>query len=74
MATLGLAGWVLAAPVLGGSLGSAPLQPTMAGALPTQSPPDPAVLHEHLMINSIIIQLLLPTPKYITQSKLAEIH
>lgn len=34
----------------------------------------PVVLHEHLMINSIVIQLLLPAPKYIAQSKLSEIH
>lgn len=39
--------------------------------LPSQTP---VVLHEHLLINSIIIQLLVPTPQYIAQSKLAEIH
>lgn len=64
-----------AAPVLGGSLGSAPPAPEHGwGSFPPLPSHTPVVLHEHLVINSIIIQLLLPTPKYIAQSKLAEIH
>lgn len=60
---------------LGGAWALLLLHPTTAGdpslPLPSQTP---VVLHEHLVINSIIIQLLLSTPKYIAQSKLAEIH
>lgn len=70
-------------PRLGWSLASAPPAPAGAGpahghgALLSPLPPQtPVVLHEspHLVINFIIIQPLLPTPKFITQSKLAEIH
>lgn len=69
-------------PRVGWSLGSTPPAPMPApshghGALPSRLPPQtPMVLPEspHLVINFIIIQPLLPTPKFITQSKLAEIH
>lgn len=69
MATLGAA--AQPPPCLGGAWAPLLLRPTMAGGpslrLPSHTPGS-------FMINSIIIQLLLPTPKYIAQSELAEIH